>query len=230
MDPDEADAAPVRPDPLPRVRAVPVTLADRDAWLAWARERRSGVLLVAMALVVAAAGWWLVGRAGPGAASPDLPRVDAAEAPPLVADPQVYVHVAGAVGEPGLYLLPAGARVADAVSAAGGFLAFADGDRLNLAAKVADGEQVYVPRRGEEVAVPTAGGASGAGPSGDSRVNLNQAGEVELQTLPGIGPSLAAAIVRHRDAHGPFSSVDQLVDVAGIGPAKLEGLRDQARV
>lgn len=150
---------------------------------------------------------------------------------------EVVVHVAGAVGAPGVQHLAAGSRVVDAVEAAGGASPEADLGRVNLAALLEDGQQVYVPLLGEE-AVPTvgpdadssAGGAeSGAASDGaaapDNPVDLNRAGVDELQTLPGIGPALAQAIVDHRAQHGRFTSVDQLVEVRGIGEAKLEQLR-----
>ena len=155
---------------------------------------------------------------------------------------ELYVHVAGAVSAPGLYELVPGARVADAVTAAGGFAADADGDRINLAAELDDGQQVYVPRQGEPDRPALAGsgqgpgaGAGGAGTGGpvatpDGPVDVNSASVEQLEALPGIGPSIAAAIVRHREEHGPFRTVDDLADVAGIGPAKLEAIRELVTV
>lgn len=138
---------------------------------------------------------------------------------------QVLVHAAGAVRVPGVYSLVAGARVADVVQAAGGPLDDAQLDRLNLAAPVVDGQQVYVPRQGE--AVPEVAGATGgAEPTGDTKVNVNTASADQLDTLPGVGPATAAAILDERDRRGTFSSVEDLLDVRGIGEAKLEGLRD----
>ena len=134
----------------------------------------------------------------------------------------VVVHVAGAVASPGLYTLDAGARVADAVAAAGGAAASADLDHLNLARVVVDGEQVRVPLMGE----PVGGGAA----STDGRVNINIADVAELDRLPGGGPVLAARIAEYRDAHGPFVSVDALDDVSGVGPALLEKVRAAATV
>lgn len=129
----------------------------------------------------------------------------------------ITVHLAGAVRRPGLVEVAIGARVADAVAAAGGAAADADLDALNLAAPLADGQQVVVPRRG-------AGAA--AAPAGDGRVRLNQASAEELQTLPGVGPVTAAQIIAHRDQHGPFTAVEDLLDVPGIGEGKLAALRD----
>jgi competence protein ComEA len=150
---------------------------------------------------------------------------------------EVVVHVAGAVMSPGVRRLPAGSRVTDALDAAGGALPEADLLRINLAAPLADGQQVYVPKPGEEVPVAAGpglpGGAGAAGSGGavpSTPVDLNTATAEQLDTLPGVGPATAAAIIAHREQHGPFTSVDQLVDVRGIGEAKLEQLRDLVSV
>jgi competence protein ComEA len=151
-------------------------------------------------------------------------------------DSEVVVHVAGAVATPGVQRLPAGSRVVDAVDAAGGAAADADQTRINLAAPLEDGQQVYVPRVGElggGAGAPGGGGAAGGEGAGDGPaavVDLNTAGVDELDALPGIGPAIAQAIVDHRDQNGPFASVDQLLDVRGIGEAKLEDLRDRVTV
>jgi competence protein ComEA len=132
----------------------------------------------------------------------------------------LFVDVEGAVRRPGLYRVPQGARVADAVRRAGGPTPKAQLELVNLAALVADGEQVVVPRRGA-VAIPAAGG--GAGPSGP--IHLNSATIEQLDELPGVGPVTAQKIVDYRTAHGGFSSVDELDAVPGIGPARLADLR-----
>jgi len=152
----------------------------------------------------------------------------------------VTAHVAGAVARPGVHTLEPGARIADLVAAAGGETPDADLDRVNLAAVVPDGARVWVPRRGEDLPpevldpvvgdpVPTAGGGVGGagtpGPGG-GRVSLNRADAAELEALPGIGPATASAIVAHRAQHGPFPTVEALEAVRGIGPAKMEALRD----
>jgi competence protein ComEA len=141
--------------------------------------------------------------------------------------PDVVVHVAGAVARPGVYRLPPLARVADAVDAAGGPTADADLHRLNLAAPVADGSQVYVPREGEPLPAASAAGgaAASAGP-----LDLNLAAAADLERLPGIGPAIAKAILDARDRMGGFRSVDDLLEVRGIGPAKLEALRELVTV
>lgn len=156
-------------------------------------------------------------------------------APPA---PELVVHVAGAVARPGIVQLPAGARVVDAIAAAGGAADDADVDQLNLAAPLADGVQVRVPHHGETVAAPVTpappggggGGAAGGVPAAPVVVDLNRASAAELEQLPGIGPSLAAAIVTWRTDHGPFERVDDLLDVPGIGPAKLATLADHVTV
>lgn len=158
-----------------------------------------------------------------------------------IEDEVLVVQAAGAVREPGVVRLPAGARVDDLVRAAGGFADGADRDRVNLAALVADGERVWIPAVGEEQAPdvvagggggPVGGGgpsSTGSDPQGGSKpagpVDLNRATEVELDALPGVGPATAAAILAHRDEVGRFTSVEQLLDVRGIGEAKLEQLR-----
>jgi competence protein ComEA len=149
------------------------------------------------------------------------------------ADAGIVVHAAGAVRTPGLYRLPSGSRVADLLDKAGGPTAETDLDRLNLAAALADGQRLYVPRKGE-VAPPTVGPDGGSDPPPDAGgspgdggpVDLNAATAEELDALPGIGPATAAAIIDHRERSGPFTTVDGLLDVRGIGPAKLEALRD----
>lgn len=142
---------------------------------------------------------------------------------------QVVVDVTGAVVHPGVVRLPAGSRVVDALTAAGGAGADADLTRLNLARLLVDAEQVLVPRQGDPVAPAAGAGAPAPGVAGDSRVDLNSADAATLETLPGIGPVLAERIAAYRQEH-PFSSVDELLDVVGIGPALLDQLREQVRV
>jgi competence protein ComEA len=183
---------------------------------------RFGARSLCVAAVVAGlllAGWtWL-----------DRPRVEpvdvappsttaAASSPPMgeVAETSetVVVSVVGQVVRPGLVTLPSGARVADAIAAAGGLLPAADPASVNLAAVVADGEQLAVGVPGPAAAAPAAGSAAAGG-----LVDLNTAGVAELDALPGIGPVLAQRIVDHRTQRGPFETVDELDDVPGIGPA-----------
>ena len=149
----------------------------------------------------------------PGAAGP--------AAPP---DGTVAVHAAGAFVHPGLYELPHGARVAQLVAAAGGAAPDAVVDALNLAARLNDGERIYLPRAGEAVA---AGSVAG---DGTGVVDLNTATLEQLDALPGIGPATAQAILDHRKTKGRFASVEDLLEVRGIGDAKLASLRDRVRV
>jgi competence protein ComEA len=134
----------------------------------------------------------------------------------------MYVDVVGAVRRPGLYRLPHGSRIADAVARAGGATRKAQLEVVNVAAPLADGEQVVVPRRGAVAAGATSGGA-GAPASGP--VHLGTATAEELDTLPGVGPVTAQKIIDYRQQHGGFSSVDELDAVPGIGPARLEQLK-----
>ncbi len=142
----------------------------------------------------------------------------------------VVVHVSGAVAEPGLHRLAPGARVADALAAAGGPSGEAEVERLNLAAPVADGRRVHVPRPGE--ALPEGAVASGSpgSPGGATLVDVNTASLAGLESLPGIGPTIAAAIVEERDRRGGFRSVEDLLAVRGIGEAKLADLRELVTV
>jgi competence protein ComEA len=157
-----------------------------------------------------------------------------AAAPTPTASPLVVVDVVGQVHNPGLVTLPAGARVFDAVSAAGGATAGAELGAINLARPVVDGEQVRVPAPGEAVAAapaaPGVAAAPGGAPGTGGPVNLNTADEATLDTLPGIGPALAARIVAWRTDNGPFASVDELDEVSGIGPAMLAKVRDLVTV
>ncbi|MGO0122766.1 helix-hairpin-helix domain-containing protein [Desulfothermobacter acidiphilus] len=139
----------------------------------------------------------------------------------------LLVHVAGAVERPGVYQLPAGSRVKDALDQAGP-LPTADPHALNLAQVLVDGQKIVVPTKssGEQGGEPRNPFMSSPTLSSGTKVNLNTASEAELQTLPGIGPTLARRIVEYRSKNGPFSSVDELAKVPGIGARRLEQLRD----
>jgi competence protein ComEA len=132
----------------------------------------------------------------------------------------VVVDVAGAVERPGVYRLPAGSRVEDAVRRAGGAGAKAELEAVNRAARLADGQQVVVPARGPAGAALAAGGAAEEGP-----ISLGAATVEQLDTIDGIGPVTAQDIVEFRDQHGGLASVDQLDQVSGIGPATMQSLR-----
>lgn len=130
----------------------------------------------------------------------------------------VVVHVAGAVADPGVYRLPAGSRVADAVERAGGPDGRAEPDAINLAARLADGQQVVVPGRGSSSAATTAE---------DGPISLGSADQAELETIEGIGPVTAADIIAFRDERGGIASIEELDEIPGIGPATIESLRDR---
>lgn len=140
---------------------------------------------------------------------------------------QIMVHVAGHVYSPGVYALDAGQRIVDAIRAAGGAEPIADLNSVNLALLVSDGDQVYVPAVGEVHHAPAVGriGTASAGESGTFPVNINSATAADLDALPGVGPSTAAAIVSFRDQFGPFASTSDLLEVPGIGPAKFEAIK-----
>jgi competence protein ComEA len=181
-------------------------------------QDRRRLLVVGVVVVVALAlGGRLLLRPSPASVPPI--RVARSAAPKRAA--QLYVDVAGAVRRPGLYRLRTGARVADALGRAGGPTRTADLELVNLAALVADGEQVVVPRRGG-VATAAPGGAPAAA---SGPVHLNSATLEQLDALPGVGPVTAQKIVDYRTQHGGFGSVDELDAVPGIGPARLADLR-----
>ena len=140
--------------------------------------------------------------------------------------PALVIHVVGAVRRPGLYRLAEGARAADAVTLAGGPTTNADLEAIDLAAPIADGQQVAVPRREDAGASPTPASPPGAGLAARmGPVHLNTATVEQLDALPGIGPSTAQKIVDYRQEHGSFRSVDELDAIPGIGLAKIDQLR-----
>jgi competence protein ComEA len=236
-------------------------------WYFWLGWRRIVAMVLTAPLVVAGA-WWLVRLPPPpvetmipvaptapvsadSAASDPLAALDAFDplAPLDTIAPQgVTVHVVGAVNEPGVYHLAAGARGVDALRAAGGARSNADLRLVNLAAPLVDGEQLVIPRIGERPPPTTAASRSGsggtggggskasAGDTGPTRttlpliIDINRANADELDRLPGIGPKTAKAIIEHRMRNGPFASVDDLLAVRGIGPATLAEIRNWVKV
>ena len=202
------------------IGAVLLVLVAMSALLSW-QARRLPPPEVYLPRVGATDGG---GVAGAGAGV-ERPEPDDGQQP-------VAVHAAGAFARPGLYELPAGSRVADLVDAAGGPAADAVVDALNLAAKLSDGERIYMPRRGEpvDVAVASGAGAGGADAGENAVIDLNTATLEQLDSLTGIGPSTAQAILDHRREHGRFRSVEELLEVRGIGEAKLASIRSRVRV
>jgi competence protein ComEA len=136
-----------------------------------------------------------------------------------------FVQVVGAVRNPGVYELPAGDRVVDAVAAAGGFTAKADQASINLVQIVSDGEQIVVGARGAIAAAVGAGSGAGSGVTASGIVDINTADATGLETLDGIGPALAQRIIAYRSAHNGFRSVDDLQNVTGIGPKKFAAIK-----
>ncbi len=201
------------------------SVADRLGVTIWG-------FVAGVAAIVAAAvgGWWALASPEVTPVEEVLPRVATAPGAPAVTESlqgssaRIVVHVEGAVVFPGVHDLAEGSRVHDAIDAANGLTVDADRSRLNLAAPLADGQRVWVPVIGEpepSVVGPTnPDGGHSSGLSG-ARVNLNTADLTALETLPGVGPSIAAAIIRYRKQHGAFSRVEGLLEVPGIGEAKL---------
>jgi competence protein ComEA len=235
---------PDQPDPgfwgdeRTRRTRVPRPTADgfevlRDRFHAWRADARGAVVVLVIVAAVVGFVWYRIGAGGDDPPRPDAAvaaraasRNGPADAPvaPTTLGRALVVHVAGAVTRPGVLELEPGARVIDAVEAAGGALPDADLDRLNLAAKLSDGERVLVQRVGAPPAPadPTGEPADGAstGP-----LDLNTATTAQLEELPGIGPVLAEAIVDERERRGGFRSVNELRDVRGIGDKRFEDLR-----
>jgi competence protein ComEA len=212
-------------------------------------DARVGAALLVCVAIAAGVAWFRAGIAPPAPPSGAAPRATAEHSSPTtgpasttstIAAAPIIVDVVGAVRTPGVVSLRADARVVDAIRAAGGPAAGADLVRLNLAAKVADGARVAVPTLGEpppavDPAAVTGGATPGDATEGASGattgpINVNTAGADQLEALPGIGPTLAAAIVQERDRNGPFRSVDELTRVPGIGEGRLAQLHDLVTV
>jgi competence protein ComEA len=219
-----------------------------DRVQAWRDDRRVVAVVCACLALAAGVAWWRAGSSRAAVPAPatehTVPVGSNATTSTSANAPTLIVAVVGAVHAPGVVRVGAGARVFDVIAAAGGATADADLGALNLAAPVDDGTRVAVPRRGQPApeidpgAVTggssggSSGGGTGTGGSGGGGgasgglVNINRATAAELEELPGVGPATAAAIISDREEHGPFPTVDDLARVRGIGPAKLEQLRD----
>jgi competence protein ComEA len=223
-----------------------VDVRRRVAYLLDSLADRLGIapvtLVVGAAAVAAAAfaGWWAFATPTPPPVEQVLPRIDTVDGAPASdpvgvagtvdepADPTtIVVHVDGAVRRPGVHELPVGARVIDAIDAADGLTDEADRARLNLAAPLGDGQRVWVPTVGEDeppIVGPDGGGTVAGTEEDDGPIDLNRADQSALETLPGVGPSIAGAIIEHRTREGPFVRVEDLLEVSGIGPARLAQL------
>ena len=206
--------------------ALPAVLRDLDVRPA---EVAALLLLTTGAVAAVALLWWIGHEPAPRPGAE--PTVSDVSEPPDaggldIAAGDVIVHVAGAVQQPGVFTLPGGSRVGEAIEAAGGATRRAVLDALNLARVVADGEQVLVPDRRSQASTPAThgGGTTGAAPA--TKLSVNQAAAADFETLPGIGPVLASRIVQHRDSVGGFKTVGELRDVPGIGEKTFQALAE----
>ena len=162
------------------------------------------------------------GSDGAGGEAVQLATEPTGSGGPPASSGDVVVHVAGAVDEPGVYRLPAGSRVADAIERAGGTGSRADPDSINLAARLADGQQVVVPERAPGGASATTSATAAEGP-----ISLGSADQADLETIEGIGPVTAADIIAFRDERGGVASIEELDEIPGIGPATIESLSER---
>jgi competence protein ComEA len=170
----------------------------------------SGILL---GLFIAALVWVVVRN----------PSGEAVTLRPVPTEKPIVIHITGAVPRPGVYALPEGARVQDAISAAGGFLAEAEKAGINLARLVDDGEQLDVPYgAGFSPVIPT---LDAVAPLAIEVININTASSAELESLPGIGPTTAQKIIEYRELNGPFLATEDIINVSGIGPGTYERIK-----
>lgn len=155
------------------------------------------------------------------------PSGEAVTLRPVPTDKPIVVHITGAVPRPGVYALPEGARVQDVISAAGGFLAEADKQFINLARVLDDGEFLEIPyAEGFSPVIPTPIPNIIQPGSDSDLININTASTFELETLPGIGPTIAQKIVDYREQNGPFFSIEDIINVSGVGPGIYERIKD----
>jgi competence protein ComEA len=190
-----------------------------EQWL----ERYRGILFFAL-IGLAIAGVVVFQVLRPESQAITLSTPTALPVPEATVTPRpLRVYISGAVQQPDVYALAPDSIVKDALLAAGGPTEEADLDRINLASPLSDGQHVYVPHLGEEnlpVQLPTSPVSSGG------KININTADQAQFETLPGIGPSIAQRIVEHRQAHGPFARIEDIVDVSGIGQGTFEKIQD----
>lgn len=214
-------------------------------------ERKQLWILLILAGVILFGGGYRLAEMKEQAAAGDKPALEAAGEK---GDKDLVVHVAGAVSKPGVYQLAPGSRIIDAVEKAGP-TAEADMDSLQLAAPVPDGKTIYVPVKaaaaqagipapgipagspvsstdgsGRNLFAPQAGKMAPGATAASGLVNINTANESQLDTLPGIGPSLAQRIIQHREVNGPFKSIEDVKNVSGIGDKKFEDIKDKITV
>jgi competence protein ComEA len=198
----------------------------------WLERYRGYILIVLLNLVVLGGMFFFLRRPEPEPISILTPEPTATPLPTPTPRP-LCVYVSGAVAHPDVYELPYDSIVKDAIEAAGGPTDEADLDRINLARRVYDEEQIYVPQKGEEslpVSLPSSSSSSSSSGQAGGKVNINTATAEELSTLPGIGPTKAKSIIDYRTTNGPFQSIEDIKDVRGIGDATFENLKDKITV
>lgn len=209
------------------VTEITVETGLRERLEAFAGRRRESWILAALVAGVVVVGLLLWARGAPATIAPPARSTGGGRAALASPSPRpvLLVHVAGEVRRPGLYEMPIGARVADAVQAARGATRRADLDALNLAQPLQDGIRIEVLRRGAapEATAAVVEGSSASEPA--APINLNVADQAALETIPEIGPVTAAAILEYRAQVGSFTSVEELLEVSGVGPATLEAMR-----
>jgi competence protein ComEA len=212
-------------------------MSIRDRLDALSRGELAGLAIVVVATLLGAGLWYTrslprpVDIAAPAdAASPAVSPISGATGSLAPSAAAIIVDVAGWVRQPGVYEFASGDRVIDAIDRAGGPRKGADLTTLNLAAPLTDGTQIVVPKPGSTTSGDPGFSGTGSPTGGITLININSAGETELEELPGVGPVTAAAIIDYRTQNGPFATVDDLIDVTGIGPSTLEQIRPFATV
>lgn len=191
----------------------------------WGSQRRDSWPLVALAAGAVVVTLVLTGRSAPAQVAPPAQPVPSATQSQGSVGPTVLVHVAGAVRKPGLYEFPDGARVADAIKTAGGPTRRADLELMNLAEPLVDGTKIDVAAAGESAPASVTVTPGTGAPEIGAAIPLNTADQTMLETIPGVGPVTATAILSYREQIGSFTSLEQLLEVDGIGPATFDSIR-----